>query len=611
MKKRVVALGGYVVFWMAFFFFARIFFISFQYSISLKSGLGEIAGTFLHGSRLDLSTTGYYLLLPVFLAIPWIWFNGNWYKIFMRWYTYCLIIFSSAIIVADANLYSYWGFRMDYTPVFYLKTPGEAMASVSTLKAVLFFVTIILISSLFIFAYNKFIDKLFNNQERIRKWWYSVLFLMVLWGALIIPIRGGFGVAPINAGSVYFSKKMFLNHAAINAIWNVGTSAVTQKPVKNPYEFTDLSSAVSIVDSLLVSEGSPQQVLNSKRPDILLIVLESFSGYLIGPMGGDSLVTPNFNRYIKEGIFFSDFYASGTRTDKAMPAIIDGYPAQPAQSIIKEPKKSQTLPNMVKILVENGYNSAFWYGGEINFANFNSFVIGSGFQSIISKSNFSPENYNSKWGVHDHILFNVLKDSMKNIKEPFLKVILTLSSHEPFDVPMKPYFTDDDYMTKYKNSVYYADKSLGEFIDWAKETDWWKNTLVIMVADHGARISQDMLNYSAEIFKIPMLWMGGALSEKGIRINKPGSQVDIPVTLLNQLGLKGDFRFSRDLLSPDSDSFAFYTFNEGFSFITKSSRVIYDHKVKKTIVKTGTDQDKAEKTGKAYLQVLFDDYLKR
>ena len=159
----------------------------------------------------------------------------------MRWYSYFLIVFSSIIIVSDANLYSYWGFRMDYTPMLYLKTPGEAMASVSTMKIILFFVTIILIASFFIFIYNKLIDRLFSGFERIRYWLPGILFFMILWGALIIPIRGGFGVAPINAGTVYFSKKMFLNHTAINAVWNVGTSAFTQKPVKNPYEFGDLS----------------------------------------------------------------------------------------------------------------------------------------------------------------------------------------------------------------------------------------------------------------------------------------------------------------------------------------------------------------------------------
>ena len=611
MQKRLIALSCYAIFWLVFFFFARMFFISLQYHNAFQNSFGELLATFWHGSQLDISTTGYYLLVPVLFAIPGVWFNGTWYKVFIKWYTYILISFSSIIIVSDANLYSYWGFRMDYTPMLYLKTPGEAMASVSTMKVILFIVTIILIASFFIFIYNKLINRLFNGFERIRRWLPAILFFIILCGALIIPVRGGFGVAPINAGTVYFSKKMFLNHTAINAIWNVGTSAFTQKPVKNPYEFGDLSSATVLVDNLTVKKGIPEKVLNSTRPNILIIVLESFSSYLIGPLGGDPLVTPNFNRYVNEGILFSNFYASGTRTDKAIPAILNGYPAQPAQSIIKEPKKSQSLPGLVKLLIEKGYKTAFWYGGEINFANFNSFIIGSGFHDIITKNNFDPENYNSKWGVHDHVLFKALEDSMKIIKEPFLNVVLTLSSHEPFDVSMEPFFAGKENMTKYKNSVYYADKSLGSFLDWAKETDWWKNTLVIMVADHCSRISSDTPVYSQEIFKIPMLWIGGALSKKGIRIEKLGSQVDIPNTLLDQLGLSGSFPFGKDLLSDGSDSFAFYTYNEGFAFITDSSAVIYDQKLKSTVLKEGIDPDSAEKNGKAYLQVLFNDYLKR
>ena len=606
-----IALSYYAIFWLVFFFIARLFFISVQYRDAFQNGFGELLATFRHGAKLDISTIGYYLLFPVLVAIPGTYFHGNWYKFFIRWYSYFLIVFSSVIVVSDANLYSYWGFRMDYTPMLYLKTPGEAMASVSTMKVILFFITIILIASLFIFIYNKFIDRLFIGVERIRFLLPGILFFMILCGALIIPIRGGFGGAPINAGTVYFSKKMFLNHTAINAIWNVGTSAFTQKPVKNPYEFTDLASATALVDTLIVRKGIPEKVLNSTRPNILILVLESFSSFLIGPLGGDSLVTPNFNRFIKEGILFSDFYASGTRTDKAMPAILNGYPAQPAQSIIKEPKKSQSLPSLVKILIENGYNSAFWYGGEINFANFNSFVIGSGFRDIITKNNFDSEKFNSNWGVHDHFLFKTLADSMKIIKEPFFNVVLTLSSHEPFDVPMEPVFAGEDNMTKYKNSVYYADKSLGAFIDWAKEADWWENTLVIMVADHCCRVSSDMLIYSQELFKIPMLWIGGALSKKGIRIEKLGSQVDIPLTLLNQLGLSGRFSFGKDLLSDESNSFAFYTYNEGFGFITDSSAVAYDQKLKNPVLKEGKDPDYAEKIGKAYLQVLFNDYLKR
>jgi phosphoglycerol transferase MdoB-like AlkP superfamily enzyme len=611
MLKRLIALGYYTLFWFGYFFIARLFFIIAQESDALQNSYRELLATFWHGSALDISTIGYYLLIPVLLAVPGTWFNGNWYKITIKYYTYFLIVFSTVIVVADANLYSYWGFRMDYTPMLYLKTPGEAMASVSTLEVIKFFVTVMLMASIFIFIYKKLIDRLFAGFERIRYWLAGALFFMILWGALIIPIRGGFGVAPINAGSVYFNKKMFLNHTAINAVWNVGTSAFTQKPVKNPYAFGDIVAASALVDSLTVKKGTPVKVVNSVRPNILILVLESFSGYLIGPMGGDSAVTPNFSRYTKEGILFSNFYASGNRTDKAMPAVLDGYPAQPAQSIIKEPKKSQSLPSLVKILNEHGYNSSFWYGGEINFANFNSFVIGSGFHSIITKNNFDPEDYNSKWGVHDHILFAALEDSMKSNREPFLKVVLTLSSHEPFEIPTEGVFQGTDNLTKYRNSVFYADKSLGTFLDWAKGTDWWKNTLIILVADHCCRISTDIPVYSESIFKIPMLWIGGAVSSKGIRIEKLGSQVDIPVTLLNQLGIGGNFPFAKDLLSDESKSFAFYTYNEGFAFITDSSALIYDQKLKKPVLREGKDPDYAEKSGKAYLQVLFNDYLKR
>jgi len=610
MKRRLIAIGFYTLFWLSFFFIARLFFILMQFNSSSQCSVFELSGTFIYGIKLDISTTGYYLLVPLLVIIPGVYFNGNWYRNFLRWYTWLVIIFSSVIIVADANLYSYWGFRMDFTPMLYLKTPEEAMASVSTLKIIMFVVAIGLMSSFFIYFYNKLIDRLFSNFERIRYMLAGILFYLILAGAVIVPIRGGFDVAPINAGSVYFSNNMFLNHTAINAVWNVGYSGFGQRPVKNPYIFGDLAAATSLVDSITVKNGLPVKVLNTARPDIMIIVLESFSGYLIGPLGGDSLTTPNINRYAREGILFSNFYASGTRTDKAMPAILDGYPAQPAQSIIKEPNKTQTLPSLVRILVENGYNSSFWYGGDINFANFNAFVIGSGFHTIVTKKNFNSSDYNSKWGVHDHIFFQTLKDSMTSISEPFLKVVLTLSSHEPFDVPMEPVFKGSDDYTNYRNSIYYSDKALGSFLDWAKETAWWKNALIIMVADHCARFN-NMPNYKPDVFKIPMLWVGGALENKGIRIEKLGGQVDIPSTVLSQLGLIGSFPFGKDLLSDNSKSFAFYTYNEGFGFITDSSSVGFDLKSRTPMLMEGKNPDSGERKGKAYLQVLFNDYINR
>jgi phosphoglycerol transferase MdoB-like AlkP superfamily enzyme len=611
MKRKLSSLIAYSIFWLLFFVFARLFFIITHYKEAFQFGTGTLAATFTHGFKLDISATAYILILPLLAAIPGIWIRGNWYRYFLKWYTWFILLLASAIIVADSVLYTYWGFRMDYTPLLYLKTPQEAAASVTTFQIIVVCFTVIFITVLFGILYNRFWDRLFEDGERIGFRLPATLFFMILFGALIIPIRGGIGVAPINAGTAYFSEHMFINHTAINVVWNVGSSVFNHKPVRNPYVYSDSNLARSLTDSLTSKKGEPEKVLNNSRPNILMIVLESFGNSLIGPLGGDSLTTPFLNRNIRKGLVFSNFYASGNRTDKALPAILSGYPAQPATSIIKEPKKTQSLSSLVKILNGLNYESSFWYGGDINFANFNSFIVVSGFHQIITMENFDPAEYNSKWGVHDHVLFKALQDSMKNIKQPFFRVVLTLSSHEPFEVPMEPVFEGKDNLTKFRNSVYYTDRTVGVFLDWAKETDWWKNTLVILVADHCRRNSLDELVYSKAIFKIPMLWLGGALKESGSMIEKLGSQVDIPLTVLHQMDLEGDFPFGKDLLSGESDSFAFYTFNEGFAFITDTSSVIFDQKLGRAVVKEGSKPEVAEQYGKAYLQVLYDDYLKR
>jgi glucan phosphoethanolaminetransferase (alkaline phosphatase superfamily) len=609
--KRLIALGCYSLSWIVFFILARLFFIISQFREALHYDAGELAATFLHGIKLDISTAGYFMLIPVLIAIPGLYFSGKWYNSFLKYYTYLIVVLCVIIIVSDATLYTYWGFRMDYAPILYLKTPRDAMASVTGGQFFSLLLLMLSLSSLSIHIFNKLIDRFFSCFKKVRYWLPGMVFFLILLGALIIPIRGGIGIAPINAGTVYFHESLFPNHAAINVVWNVGNSAIYKEPFTNPYEFGDLSTATGIADTLTSKKGITEKIINSNNTNILIIVLESFGSYLVGPQGGDPAITPNLNRYIDEGVFFTNFYATGSRTDKAIPAILSGYPGQPTTSIIKDPKKTQSLPNLVRLLNDKGYNSSFWYGGDINFANFNSYIISSGFHQVITENDFDPENYNSRWGVHDNILLDALQDSMKNVKEPFINVVLTLSSHEPFEVPMETVITGSNEISKFKNSVYYADQSIGNFIEEAKKTAWWKNTLVVLVADHCRRNSEDIPVYSREIFKIPMVWIGGALSKGGVKIEKHGSQVDIPVTIADQLDLKGKFPFSKDLLSEESNSFAFYSFNEGFAFITDSSTVIYDYKLKKPVLAEGKSPEIAEKYGKAYLQVLFNDYLER
>src|SRR5690606_7393298 len=150
-------------------------------------------------------------------------------------------------------------------------------------------------------------------------------------------------------------------------------------------------------------------------------------------------------------------YASGDRTDKGLIAILSGYPAQPQTSIIKFPAKTERLPQLNRFIREMGYRTSFIYGGDIDFANFRSYLNSSGFDHLTTLDDFDDELYTSKWGVHDHHMFKRALEELDTTTAPFFKVILTLSSHEPFDVPIEPLLPGNDAESLFLNSCHYTD----------------------------------------------------------------------------------------------------------------------------------------------------------
>ncbi len=611
MKRKLITLLIYSLFWMLFFIFARALFIIIQFRELITYSPSIIFETFIHGFRLDMATTAYILLIPMAVSAVSVFFSGKWYRVFLSSYTYSLIIIFSGLVLGDAAIYSYWGFRLEFSVLDYLKNPGDAIASASTFQMIFWLLVYAVITFLFILLYNRFVDRFIKEDKKPVRPLLATTIIFILTGSMVIPIRGGIREAPISAGSVYFSKALFPDHAAINIIWNFGHTAIYAKPSKNPYLFSENKEARKDFNDLLKEKGSTVKVLKSKRPNILFIILESFGSFLIDQSARDSIVTPRFREYIHQGLYFSNIYAAGSRTDKAIPAIFSGYPNLPLLQVIRESGKTRSMPGIVKMLDSAGYKTSFWYGGDIDFANLNSFLTESGFREMVTKKDFSPQECTSKWGAHDEILLNRLQDSLPAFRQPFACGVLTLSSHEPFEVPIEPVFMGDDELSKFMNSVWYTDRSLGNFLDKAGKTDWWKNTIVILMADHCRRNTVNVPVYSGEIYKIPMLWLGGALTVKDSVINKVGNQFDMPLTLALQLNMKNRFIFSKDLLSTGSSSFAFYTYNEGFGFITDTTTAVYDIKLKQNVLEKGNNPERAARLGKSFLQVLYDDYLSR
>jgi phosphoglycerol transferase MdoB-like AlkP superfamily enzyme len=296
-------------------------------------------------------------------------------------------------------------------------------------------------------------------------------------------------------------------------------------------------------------------------------------------------------------------------------AVLSGFPAQPVASIITQPEKFEKLPSLAKTFNAKGYNSSFYYGGESEFANIKAYMVSAGFQKILDKNDFSKTEMNSKWGAHDHVMFDKVIKELEGQKKPFFANILTLSSHEPFEIPIPSKYKGIEERNKFKSSVYYTDKSLGGFMEKAKSQPWYQHTLFVLVADHGHRLPKEYPElYNPGKYRIPLLFYGAALKKefRGKRIHTIGGQTDIAATLLGQLGIKNnEFSWSKNLLHPKVKEFAFYDFNDGFGWVTPQGPLVFDnvsHQLIWNQLVPGNRQDSLLIPGKAYMQQLMTIY---
>lgn len=601
-----------LIFWLLLFAIFRFIFIVYNISYSDGATKAILSKSFLVGLHLDLSMTGYILMLTIFIqAIVVLMFKQLKYVI-SNWINYIFIIILIPLLLSNIHLYSYWGRLLDVEGFSFLKTPWVIFASIKWYESFLFFILWGVLSWFFIRLFNFISKKRIVEQKLNWLTTFSVWFLLLLFaGLMIIPIRGGFGVAPINTGKAFFSSNNFANHSAVNPIWNLLYSFKRSAARTHHYKFMSDEKACDIFEEMtFFTNDSTQKVLKDEKPNVVIILLESFSSQVVGCVGGVE-ATPNLDSIAKEGILFSNIYAASDRSDKGIVATMAGYQVMPGYSIIQYPEKSQSLNFMPKKLKENDYsNLTYLYGGDMGFKGMNSFVTLSGFEKVVSIGSFPSSLRNTKWGVHDEYTFDRLVSEMEESQKsgsPFFHFFFTLSSHEPFDVPYKSEFTNP-----YINSVAYTDSCLGDFFTKVKEKNLWDNTLFVLIADHGTPGPKKANSQMAERYQIPMIWTGGAMAVQDSIVEKLGSQRDMISTLLYQLDIENsDFKFSKNILSPNSEEFAFFTYNDAFGYITPHSYQVYDNVAKQFINENGYPTLQDSLRGQAYLQVVSADHLKR
>ncbi len=562
----------------------------------------------IHGLPLDFSMAGYLSILPGLLLIASVWHVGKWLKRAFQGYFLVITFLLSSIFVIDLGLYEYWGFRLDTTPLFYFfSSPSDAMASMEFGQMVQGFIAWLVFTLLFggiLLVPLRLLSGLRSLSHRV----YQSIALLMLTGALFIPIRGGFSVSTMNIGKVYFSDVQPLNHAAINPCFSLMESASRQTNFAEQYRFLDPETANQLFEEIRdknVSDSIPE-LFTMKQPNVVFIILESFSNYLFESLGGEAIAV-EIDEIAKEGIVFTNFYANSFRTDRGLVSIFSGYPAQPTTSIMKYARKTQSLPSIPGSLKAEGYTSYYYYGGDADFTNMRSYLISMGIEDIVCDKDFPLSQRLSKWGAHDDVVFDRLLVDIKDNKlaEPFVVALQTSSSHEPFEVPFKR-FED-----KRLNAFAYADSCVGDFIRHFRELPLWKESIVVLVPDHLGAYPDNINNRSAERFRIPFIVTGGAVREP-MRIDTYGSQIDIAATLLYQLDIPHDgFVFSKNMLNPSSPHFGYFTSPNYFGMITPENEVVFDCDGNQILIDSGIKPGSNLEKGKTMLQKLYDDIAKR
>ena len=592
MKQRIAYLLKFYVVTLAVFLIAKVIFMVFNRDEGVF-GLGDVPMVLWHGLTLDLSTALYFLIVPLLVVLTSLWVRCPGWLI-KAYYAVIAIAFALAF-VTDTSMYPFWHFKLDASWLQYLESPTEAMASVTTGYLLVRLVLVVIVAILIYIVYPRISHLAPRTTNKIAS---SVLCLLLV-PLMVIGIRGGLGESTTNIGQVYYSQNQFLNHSAVNPVFSFFYSMAHQLEDFDQYQFLEPVECVALTAGVYTTESlHSDTLLNTERPNILIILLESAGEQFAAAM-------PHLQELKKEGICFSRCYANSWRTDRGTLCTLSGYPSFPGLSVMKIPEKSRKMPSIAKTLKQEGYASSFLYGGDINFTNMRSYLFSTGWDSLMSKDDYSlSEQHTGQWGVRDDITFATLFSKIVSVpvNERHLWGYSTLSSHEPWDVPVRK--LDDEV----DNAFCYLDDCLYDFIGKLRQTPQWENLLVILVADHGIVNKQIDQMKPLQKNHIPMLWLGGAVRQPR-KIDVLCNQSDLSATLLGQLHLNHDeYTFSRDVLSETYTApTVVHNYNNVQWICDSTGHVLYDFDLQRLVINESSDAERLLRLDKAIIQLTTAD----
>ncbi len=610
-------------YWLGFFAFTRIIFIFHNRHLFETVPNSEIFKSFWQALPLDRSASGYLMALPVIITLLMNLFGGERIGKKVVHFFNGLFTFIIAMMMAmELPVFDEWQTRLNYRVVDYIKSPGIIVDS--TGPALFFqtmaYATFLCVVGFFLYRY------IVVRPAKVGRthWLMAFVYFVITAVGIVWAFRGSLTESiPISQSDVYFSKFPIVNTATVNGPWNFLQSLDNNKhnSTTNPFaHYMPREEANAIVDSLLtVKKDTTVHIFNQKRPNIVFVLMESFSADLVEQLGGYKDVTPVLDTLIDNGLLFTNCISSATRTDQGISGTQSGYPAQPHTSIVGQLSKHQHLPSITNNLQENGYYASAYYGGQLSYVNVKAWMFTRKWDRIVDEPDIKTDIPKGSLGYHEEVYFDRWLADMDTfkLKKPFYNMFLTISTHSPFDQKSFKTFHVGRSENGLLDGANYTDHRIGEFLTKAQQKPWYKNTIFVFMADHSRKSPREWPLDSYENRLIPFIIYGEPLKKefKGKKIDKVVSQIDVTTSLLKQLDIHTDnFPFSKNVFNPYTPEYAYFSSIENIGWATPNDYLIYNIKEDTVTYQRSNDPKiKAQtiKHAKAYTEYLLDDYLKR
>ncbi len=617
MKKYVIYLVKILAFLLILFASMRIVFIvNYWHLVNVDMvPFIEILKGFFKAIPLDIATACYIMALPAIVMFVSLCLKKKFSYRWMRWYFYIIIAGYILAVMGEIGIYGEWGTKLSAKALAYLENPSEVINTASTQQTVLLISLWACFTLLFGWWYVRWIEPSKDEHVNERKpyWFMYPALIIITIGLLFLGMRGGFSEIPISTSSGYFSNYKIVNIMTVNPAYNLAENMTNARKVSDNahFKYMDFETAKNITEEIHQIEcDSTVKIIKTERPNILIVLLESWSADLIESLGGDPSITPNFHALEKNGLLFTNFYASANRSQQAIASIIGGLPGLPVTTITNHQEKYYAIPSVITPLDSLGYYSSFYFGGELNYGNILSYLRYNEFNRVIEGKDVNERFHKGKLGIQDTDMLPWAAKDITSQPQPFFTTIFTLSTHSPYDYPKIFEELEWPQLEKvFVNSAKYTDIALKLFMDRAKQQPWYDNTLFLFMADHSHPSYKNHPLESFEYHKIPLLICGEPLldSLRGTTFDKICGNTDIPATILAQLDVKHDeFIWSKNVLNTCYKPFAFFELYGGLGFKTEEGEVVISNNnvLKNTFPEEQSDS--LTNAGKAYMQYHFD-----